>query len=291
MRNLLSKDRDPITIKVLLTIALFILIALSQCAQAQTDDVVRIVNHLRAPSGSCSLNTPPVVAQDALNAIAAQLATGAKLDSAIKSAGYRATAAYVITLNGDRLHERLEALLAGSYCVQIGQPTFSEVGVHEENDQIWIVLAAPFAPKLNMTRQQIGERTLALVNEARAKPQQCGDKSFGAARPLRWNESLASAASLHAADMAANNYVSHTGRDGSTPAQRVTRVGYRYRMTGENIAAGQITPEQAVISWLKSPTHCANLMNSRFTEMGLATAVNTTSSMGVYWVQLFGLPM
>jgi len=62
-------------------------------------------------------------------------------------------------------------------------------------------------------------------------------------------------------------------------------------MTGENIAAGQISPEQAVISWLKSPTHCANLMNSRFTEMGLATAVNPTSTMGVYWVQLFGLPL
>lgn len=97
-------------------------------------------------------------------------------------------------------------------------------------------------------------------------------------------------ASLHATDMAASNYFSHTGRDGSTSAQRVTRAGYHYRMTGENIAAGQLSPEEAVAGWLKSPTHCANLMNGRYTEMGVAFAVNATSSMGVYWVQLFGTP-
>jgi uncharacterized protein YkwD len=267
------------------------LLAASPCVQAQSDAVVRLVNRLRAPGGACAANAPALLARDALDAVATRLARGATLERAVKSVGYRPTDVYVITIAGAGLHSRLEALLVGRYCAQIGLPTLTEVGVHDAGNQLWIVLAAPFAPKVAMTRQQIAERTLALVNQARAKPRRCGDKPFGAARPLRWNEALASAASLHAADMAANNYFSHTGRDGSTSGQRVTRAGYRYRAAGENIAAGQLSPDEAVAGWLKSPVHCANVMNSLFTEMGVASAVSANSTMGVYWVQLFGRPM
>src|ERR1019366_7617806 len=78
--------------------------------------------------------------------------------------------------------------------------------------------------------------------------------------------------------------------DGSDPAQRVERAGYKYRSTGENIAAGQVKAEDAVATWIKSPEHCANLMNPAFTEMGAAFAVDSKSEMGVYWTQEFGPP-
>jgi len=45
-----------------------------------------------------------------------------------------------------------------------------------------------------------------------------------------------------------------------------------------------------VAGWIKSPPHCANLMNGAFTEMGVAYAVNAKSEMGVYWAQEFGTP-
>ena len=91
--------------------------------------------------------------------------------------------------------------------------------------------------------------------------------------------------------MARNNYFSHSGRDGSSPAQRVERAGYRYRATGENIAAGaQMTAENAVAGWIKSPPHCVNLMSPAYTEMGVAFAVDPRSDMGVYWTQAFGTP-
>ncbi len=277
--------------KTILFVVFFALLGASQCVQAATDDVIRIVNRLRAPGGACASNAPALLKRDALDAIAERFAGGATIVGAVKSEGYRLTEVYAITFAGTGLRARLEAQLAERYCPQIGKPTLTEAGVHEARDQLWIVLAAPFAPKLGMTRQQIAERTLALVNEARGKPRRCGDKTFGAARPVRWNAALETAASRHAEDMAANNYFSHAGRDGLTPAQRVMRAGYRYRMTGENIAAGQLSPEDAVSGWLKSPTHCANLMNSLFTEMGVASAVSAASTMGVYWVQVFGLPM
>ena len=50
------------------------------------------------------------------------------------------------------------------------------------------------------------------------------------------------------------------------------------------------TPEDAVAGWIKSPGHCANLMNGGYSEMAVAYAVDARSSMGVYWVQQFGTP-
>jgi uncharacterized protein YkwD len=61
-------------------------------------------------------------------------------------------------------------------------------------------------------------------------------------------------------------------------------------MVGENLATGIMTPEEAVSGWLHSPHHCANLMEPRFTQMGVAFAVNERDEAGVYWTQEFGRP-
>jgi len=82
----------------------------------------------------------------------------------------------------------------------------------------------------------------------------------------------------------------HTGRDGSTPADRMTRAGYKWRAVGENLASGAMTPEEAVEVWLHSPHHCANLMDRSFTQMGIAFATNPTTDGGAYWTQTFGTP-
>lgn len=43
-------------------------------------------------------------------------------------------------------------------------------------------------------------------------------------------------------------------------------------------------------AWIKSPEHCANLMNPAFTEMGVAFAIDRKSELGVYWTQEFAAP-
>jgi uncharacterized protein YkwD len=167
----------------------------------------------------------------------------------------------------------------------------SEVGIYLDARQLWVVMAAPFAPSAGVSKQAAGQRMLDLVNQARATSRNCGNRMFHAARPVRWSDSLAEASRLHAEDMARYNYFSHSGRDGSDPGQRVERAGYRFRSTGENIAAGgHMRPEDAMAGWIKSPGHCANLMDPRYTDMGAAFAVNPGSEMGVYWTQAFGTP-
>jgi len=87
--------------------------------------------------------------------------------------------------------------------------------------------------------------------------------------------------------MATRDYFDHRGPDGSTPASRVTRAGYSWRVVGENIAAGVATPEEAVEGWLQSPAHCENLMDPRFVDMGVAYAVNPHNASVILWTQVF----
>ena len=184
----------------------------------------------------------------------------------------------------------LVAMFVNRQCALITDPAFADIGIHLEAGGITALLGAPFAPQVALTQEEAGQRVLALVNRARAVARTCGDKPFAPVKPLSYNVVLARASLTHAADMAQKNYFSHDGRDGSNPAQRVERAGYKYRTTGENIAAGMTTAESAVEGWIKSPPHCANLMSAAYTEMGVAFAINPKSELGVYWAQAFGTP-
>src|SRR5215203_6393082 len=52
-------------------------------------------------------------------------------------------------------------------------------------------------------------------------------------RAMRASAPLASAATGHSADMIARQALSHTGSDGSSVFERVTRAGYRWRAAAE----------------------------------------------------------
>jgi uncharacterized protein YkwD len=163
-----------------------------------------------------------------------------------------------------------------------------DFAAHRQGASWEFVLAAPIELPALADRRAVAERVLVLVNEARSHARRCGPQSFDAAPPLRANPRLEDAAARHAQDMAEHDYLDHVSRDGSTFAQRVTRAGYRWQDVGENIAAGQYTPQDVVAAWIASPGHCANLMNPVFVDMGVAFAVNMKSEPVVYWAQEFG---
>ncbi|HLX82026.1 MAG TPA: CAP domain-containing protein [Burkholderiales bacterium] len=269
------------------------LLLLAFCLDAAADDVYSAINRLRAGQGSCRVaeRLHPLAPQPALERVARDLSQGANLQLSLKSVGYRAARASVLTIRGDGAGAQgAEFLQQFSYCEQTMDAGVTEIGVYAEADQLWIVLAAPFAPSVGVSEQSAGLRLLDLVNQVRAAPRYCGSKEFSAARPVRWNEALAEASRQHSEEMAHDNYFSHAGSDGSQPSDRVERAGYRWRATGENIAAGQKSADDAMSAWIKSPAHCANLMNPAFTDMGAAFAVDPGSEMGVYWTQAFGAP-
>lgn len=131
---------------------------------------------------------------------------------------------------------------------------------------------------------------LARINSHRAAGASCGTSgNFGPAPALAWNDALTQASLVHSDDMVARNFFSHTGSDGSSAGQRATVAGYGWSTWGENIAAGQVGVDSVVAAWMASPGHCANLMNPRFRDVGLACVRGTASNdYRTYWTQTLG---
>lgn len=270
--------------------ALAALLGATGLAQAQDHPpLLRALNSVRQQGcGKGSRPAAPLREDAALSRAAALVAGGRKLEAALHAADYRALRTVVITVRGSTGTAALTRKALGSTCGAALQAELQEAGFHQRGTQTWVVLAEPFAPPAAAEADEVQARVLALVNEARSRPQHCGDKAFAPAPPLRLNATLYEIANMHAADMARNNYFSHTGRDGSTVDGRATRAGYPWHAIGENIAAGQLSADAAVRGWINSPGHCANIMSPAFSEMGSAFVVNKQSSQGIYWVQVFG---
>lgn len=259
--------------------------ALAACAAgAQQDDLLGALARARQQCGASG-----ALRHDArLDEAARRLAQGASLESALQGSGYRAQRSFQWSFNGYRSPQAVAQALVPSQCRSLGDAGLREVGVQRSGNSYWIIAALPFDPPAAAEADDVAERVLALVNEARGQPRRCGSESFGPARPLVLQQQLTQAAAIHAQSMARYGYLEHQGRDGSSPADRVERTGYPWRSIGENVAMGQTTPERVVQEWLRSPEHCANIMEPRFTEMGVAFAVNNASEGGIYWAQSFG---
>ena len=111
-----------------------------------------------------------------------------------------------------------------------------------------------------------------------------GVRSRNGAGPVSYDSRLGEAARRHANDMAANNFFSHTGSDGTSAGDRITDTGYRWSTWGENIARGQSSESNVLTAWVNSPGHQRNNVNPRFEDFALAKA---SSGRGPYWVLVF----
>jgi uncharacterized protein YkwD len=137
---------------------------------------------------------------------------------------------------------------------------------------------------------KVRARVVDLVNAARSSSRKCGRERFAPVPPLNVSRKLTDAAEDHAHDMLKKQYFEHRGADGSQPKDRVLRAGYEPRLSGENIALGPESAEEVVAGWLKSPGHCANIMEPRFQDIGVGLASGKKRGQ-IYWVQTFGNPM
>ena len=106
--------------------------------------------------------------------------------------------------------------------------------------------------------------------------------------PLEIDVRLMVAAQRHSDDMAANSFFSHFGSDDSTFDVRVQDAGYvPWLRLGENIAAGQTSPEAVMAAWMNSPGHRANILDPDFDHIGVGYATSGTYYR-FFWTQEFG---
>jgi uncharacterized protein YkwD len=107
--------------------------------------------------------------------------------------------------------------------------------------------------------------------------------------PLTRAVELDRAAQKYARYMAEARFFSHDAPDGTSPSTRLMAEGYRGTICGENLAAGQPTPQTVMTAWMNSSGHRSNILHPSFNEIGIGCAVIPGSPLRIYWVKNFGL--
>ena len=223
-----------------------------------------------------------------LDEVAREWSKGGRLHEAIAKTDYRIANSSSMQIEGAKSERALLQIVASNYCETVLDPEFTEIGVYEHGNTTWIVVAVPLTLPKPADMPRVAARVLELVNEARAKPRNCGSRSFPNVPPLKLSPILSRAALAHAQDMSAHQRFEHRGSDGSMPAHRALRAGYNWLAVGENIAEGAANAEVVVQGWLQSPGHCVNIMSPQYREMGLAYFTDFAHKGDIYWAQTFG---
>jgi|GEM_PF-6153189 len=110
--------------------------------------------------------------------------------------------------------------------------------------------------------------------------------------PLVENAKLSQAAKNKANDMLKNDYFAHTSPKGVEPWYWMKQAGYSYKAAGENLAINYTDAEEQHEAWMKSETHRANILNTRYQEIGIAVVrgkINGKES--TVTVEFFGTPL
>jgi uncharacterized protein YkwD len=223
-----------------------------------------------------------------LDQAAEQWAAGRSLEAAAERSGYALQTSAGVHITGP--DASMVQLLRQSNCRLLMDRKLHDIGVYQRGHDTWLVLASAVVVPSKSQAPVLAASTLRLVNEVRARGTLCGNRAFAPAAPLTASRTLDSVAFGHAADMAEHDYFEHEDRSGRSPAARVRAAGYREKLVGENIAYGPQSADDVVQGWLGSPGHCENIMDPRFTEMGIAYAPGRGAKRGLFWDQLLAAP-
>lgn len=134
----------------------------------------------------------------------------------------------------------------------------------------------------------MAKATLCLVNQERRQRRLVA---------LKANKSLGKVATRFATRLVTGRFFDHTAPDGTTTLDRIRSSGYltgglRRWWVGENIAyaTGKLaTPKAIVAGWMASPGHRANILQSRYRDLGLGVSLGSPDGPeGATYVHDFG---
>lgn len=110
---------------------------------------------------------------------------------------------------------------------------------------------------------------------------------------LSENSKLDASAQVKLKDMFAKGYFEHISPTGVGVSDLVTDQNYGYIVVGENLALGNFGGDSKLVAaWMASPGHRANILDSRFTDIGVAVGRGIYQGEEVWIaVQHFGKPL
>jgi uncharacterized protein YkwD len=110
---------------------------------------------------------------------------------------------------------------------------------------------------------------------------------------LSENATLDDIATLRIDDMFQQQYFAHVNSSTGESAETVaSSVGYSYLALGENLALGNYAGDAGVVTaWMNSSGHRANILNTHYTQIGVAVREGTFQGQTTWIaVQVFGKP-
>ncbi len=124
--------------------------------------------------------------------------------------------------------------------------------------------------------QTVDESMLREITLARRLVKYCPAEHSVAFPNMTFDQTLDSAASSHAADMAKNNFVSNTGSDGLNVFDRVDALagdGFSLdKQLAQLVVSGFSDAADVVDYWLDNPAHCAVLLSDKYSHLGASCA-------------------
>lgn len=149
-------------------------------------------------------------------------------------------------------------------------------------DRAWVYVTDESDVEYNylLSEEQIAQYTakvFELVNQERAK---------AGVAPLVINNKLSKMAQIKAEDIFEHNYWDHTSPIYGSPSEMAKAFGITDKGCGENLCWYADTPEDAVTSWMGSEGHKANILNPKYTQIGLGVYASKQYNSKV-WVQEF----
>ncbi|WP_299619094.1 CAP domain-containing protein [uncultured Tateyamaria sp.] len=105
---------------------------------------------------------------------------------------------------------------------------------------------------------------------------------------LDLNPQLNAAAATHSRDMSLQNRPWHFGSDGSSPIDRLARVGYGGSLSGELISETYETELETLAAWMEQPDTRRTILEPRAQDMGFAWFQEPNGK--IWWTLVLGDP-
>lgn len=102
------------------------------------------------------------------------------------------------------------------------------------------------------------------------------------------NAKLTAAAATHSRDMWLQNRPWHFGSDGSSPLDRVERVGYEQLLIGEAISETFETELETIAAWMKKPNTRLVILDPMAREIGFSWYQEPSGK--IWWTLVTGGP-
>lgn len=103
--------------------------------------------------------------------------------------------------------------------------------------------------------------------------------------PLSVSEELQQAANVRKVEL--EQLMEHNRPNGAECFTVLAECNVPWEAAGENIAGGQVDPEEVISGWWNSEKHRENMMYSGFTHLAAGYSFNANSEYKHQWVQLF----